>query len=340
MKLPKTPTLTAADFDFHLPPELIAQHPCQPRDHARLLVLERSSGAISHQRFDAISTYFKPGDVLVLNDSRVIPARLHGTKATGGAVEIFLLRKLAGRTWQVMIRGKVAVGQRVTLTPKVVATVTEREDELWHVEFNVTDAAVLRLGETPLPPYIKSRSKPADYQTVYAANPGSVAAPTAGLHFTKRLLARLQRQGVIIVHVTLHVGLGTFQPVKVERLTDHQMHTEYAVLSAAAARTINAARGQGKRVIACGTTAVRTLESLADKHGRLTPGAVWTNIFIYPGYTFKVIDGLITNFHLPQSTLLMLVAAFAGHATIQAAYQTAIAEKYRFYSFGDAMLIT
>ena len=352
-----------SDFDYKLPDSLIATSPVEPRDHARLLVLDRKTKTINHQRFDDIVGYFNSGDVLVLNNSKVIPARLHGTKASGGRVEIFLIKKTLphnitpplqqGRNpWTVLIKGKVSVGSVITLAPKITAIIKNKdEDGTCEVIFNVSDKKLFALGETPLPPYIHNTVALKDYQTVYAKSEGSVAAPTAGLHFTKRLMTKLERKGVKIVYVTLHVGLGTFQPVRTENITDHQMHSEWAEISKTTAKTINAAKKKGCRIIACGTTAVRTLESFAitipssppvksgDLHLKLDSGSKWTNIFMYPGYQFKIVDGMITNFHLPKSSLIMLVSAFAGYDLTMKTYETAIKNKYRFYSFGDAMLI-
>lgn len=336
------------DFDYHLPPELIAQRPVEPRDASRLLVLHRNSGRLEHRRFYELPLYLKLGDVLVLNDTRVIPARLLGKKAkTGGQVEVFLLKPLGGDCWEVLVRP----GRRVPPGTELIfgggelrAKVLDRTPQGGRlVEFEYEgkwEEVIERLGEVPLPPYIKEKlPDPERYQTVYASKPGSVAAPTAGLHFTPRLLKELEEKGIKIVYILLHVGLGTFRPVREEVVEKHKMHAEYFRVDEGAARTINEARRQGGRVIAVGTTVVRTLETVATPEGDIKPGEGLTELFIYPGYRFKAVDGLITNFHLPRSTLLMLVCAFAGREKILEAYQVAIKERYRFYSFGDAMLI-
>jgi len=343
-----------SDFDYHLPPGLIAQKPTSPRDAARLLILNKATGDISHRHFFDLQEILTAGDVLVFNDSKVIPARFLGKKETGGKVEVFLLQKTKpipaspfkkGRknpknTWQCLIGGRIKIGQKIILGENIFAWPRNRlEDNIWLVEFNVDKKKLFALGQTPLPPYIKTLAKLADYQTVYAKSEGSVAAPTAGLHFTKRLMAKLKKQGVQIEFVTLHVGLGTFLPVKTENILEHKMHSEWAQIDAATAKKMNQAKSQGKRIIAVGTTALRVLESFGDVSGYLRSGEKPTDIFIYPGYRFKFVDALITNFHLPKSTLLMLVAALAGKKNIDFAYAQAIRKKYRFYSFGDGMLI-
>lgn len=336
------------DFDYHLPPELIAQRPVEPRDASRLLVLHRNSGRLEHRRFYELPLYLKPGDVLVLNDTRVIPARLWGKKAkTGGQVEVFLLKPLGGDCWEALVRPgrRVPPGTELIFGGgKLRAKVLKRTPQGGRlVEFEYEgkwEEVIERLGEVPLPPYIKEKlPDPERYQTVYASKPGSVAAPTAGLHFTPRLLKELEEKGIKIVYILLHVGLGTFRPVREEVVEKHKMHAEYFRVDEGAARTINEARRQGGRVIAVGTTVVRTLETVATPEGDIKPGEGLTELFIYPGYRFKAVEGLITNFHLPRSTLLMLVCAFAGREKILEAYQVAIKERYRFYSFGDAMLI-
>lgn len=339
MKRPSAHKLS--DFDYHLPKKLIAHYPVTPRDHARLLVVHRGNNKQEHRRFDDISEHLTAGDVLVINNSKVIPARFHGTKETGGKIEIFLLTKTKPKTWEAMIRGSVKSGSIISINKKINATLIEKGtvSGLWIVKFNVDDATLFKAGETPLPPYIDSTAPMQEYQTVYAKDAGSVAAPTAGLHFTKKLLAQLKKKGVIIVEITLHVGLGTFQPVKTENITEHQMHHELASITTKAAQQINRAKRDGKRIIACGTTSVRTLETFATKGGTVKAGKQWTNIFIYPGYTFKIVDGIITNFHLPKSSLIMLVSAFLGYERTMRVYKLAINKKYRFYSFGDAMLL-
>lgn len=336
------------DFDYYLPPELIAQHPVEPRDTSRLLVLHRESERLEHRRFYDLPLYLRPGDILVLNDTRVIPARLLGKKAgTGGQVEVLLLRPLWGNCWEVLVRP----GRRIPPGTEILfgkgelwAKVLDRTPQGGRlVEFQYEgewEEILERLGEVPLPPYIKEKlSDPERYQTVYASRPGSVAAPTAGLHFTPQLLKELKEKGIKIVYILLHVGLGTFRPVREEMVENHRMHAEYFYVDEEAARTINEARRQGGRVIAVGTTVVRTLETVATPEGEIKPRDGFTELFIYPGYRFKAVDALITNFHLPRSTLLMLVCAFAGRERVLEAYQVAIKERYRFYSFGDAMLI-
>jgi len=342
-----------ADFAYHLPPELIAQQPVKPRDHSRLLLLDKRTGQTAHRHFYDLADYLKPGDLLVLNDSKVFPARLAGRKeTTGGAVEIFLHRPLpaSGRRniWEALIGGRVRAGGRIMLAGGLQATaLQDNRDGTWQVAFNFGGRrfwqTINRVGQVPLPPYIKrARQLTGDrtsYQTVYANDRriGSVAAPTAGLHFTKRLLKKIQAKGVKITYVTLHVGLGTFAPVKTENLADHQMHREFVSLSRQAAQAILQARRSGGRVIAVGTTSCRSLESW---NGRAAGQSFWTDIFIRPGYRFKVVDALVTNFHLPKSTLLMLVSALAGKDNVDRAYRLAIRQKYRFFSYGDAMFIS
>ena len=357
----KKNSLTLRQFDYHLPPQLISQQPLKPRDRARLLILQRNSGKLAQQHFYDLPEILKPGEVLVFNDSRVIPARLLGKKVTGGKVEIFLLKKLRNKeikklreninanVWEVIIGGKVDLGQKIFLNKKVEAIVLKKiKDNLWEAFFNCSDKKLFSIGQTPLPPYIKKKSSLADYQTIFAKRAGSVAAPTAGLHFTKRLLTKLKQRGVQLEYLTLHVGLGTFAPVKTENILEHKMHSELAIIDAATARRLNRAKREGRQIIAVGTTSVRTLESFAAKREFIKPGSAWTDIFIYPGYKFKFVDQIITNFHLPKSTLLLLVAAFcgqgrkkpgAGIALVKRAYQEAIKKHYKFFSFGDGMLI-
>ncbi len=312
-------SLTLKDFDFNLPGSLIAQESVRPRDHSRLLVLDKKTGQIEHKHFYDIVDYFQEGDVLVMNNSKVIKARLHGTKKTGGKIEVFLLKNLEENTWECMFRGKAKEGMEINFENGFEGKVINNNQ----VEFN--KSGITEVGETPLPPYIKKKAELQDYQTVYAKEEGSVAAPTAGLHFTEELLEKLRDKGVRIEEVTLHVGLGTFAPVREEDITKHEMHSEY-VSSPGIKKT--------GRIICVGTTSARTIESLG-----LEPGAKWTDIFIYPGYKFKHVDAMITNFHLPKSSLIMLVSALAGQENIKKAYEEAIKEKYRFYSFGDAMFI-
>jgi len=363
-------------FDYKLPKDLIAQVPTKPRDAARLLILDKKTNHIDHKYFFDLGDYLNPGDVLVLNNSKVIPARLLGYKSTGGKIEIFLLNKKfpslpslpAGRQgggqvdvadnfgqplfnlplergennniWQVLIKGKVKINQEIIFSQNIKATIIKKhDDQSWLVKFNSSDKKIFSIGHTPLPPYIKKSAKMSDYQTIYAQSFGSVAAPTAGLHFTKKLLKELKKKGVKIEYITLHVGLGTFLPVKTKYIEDHKIHSELAILNPQTAKIINQAKQSGHQIIAVGTTSARTLEAFSNHQKLLKPQSKWVNIFIYPGYKFKIIDGLITNFHLPKSTLLMLVSALAGEKNIKKAYQIAIAQKYKFFSFGDAMLI-
>ncbi|PKM87661.1 tRNA preQ1(34) S-adenosylmethionine ribosyltransferase-isomerase QueA [Candidatus Falkowbacteria bacterium HGW-Falkowbacteria-2] len=346
--------MSLIDYDYILPRELIAQEPAKPRDHARLLCVNRQSGETRHLRFDALSDELRKGDVLVVNDSKVFPARLIGTKESGGRVEIFLHHHLSEGRWECLVGGRIRPGLKIKLSNKFEASlICDQGDGTWLVDFNANGAEfykiIERIGHMPLPPYITpGKSKSADranYQTVYAddAHRGSVAAPTAGLHFTERLLKKIRERGVKVVHVTLHVGLGTFAGVKSEDIRKHEMHSELAMISKSSAREIMKAKSEGRRVIAVGTTACRVLESYgqAVAKNELAMGEAyeaWTSIFIYPGYKFQVIDGLITNFHLPKSSLIMLVSAFAGYEKTMATYQLAIAEKYRFYSYGDAVI--
>lgn len=344
--------MQTSDFHYHLPQSLIAQKPCKPRDHARLMVLHRTSTVLStelstvlaHTRFDALPELLQPGDVLVFNNSKVIKARLVGKKDTGGKMEVFLLRRVAGLRWEVLVGGKGArSGKRIIFGRAFFCTLQKHDENRWIAEFNLQGKsfhdALETYGHVPLPPYIKTSSRFSDYQTVYAAKEGSVAAPTAGLHFTPRLLRALQKRGIGCEYITLHVGLGTFQSVKTDRIEDHIMHAEFAEISARTAARLNKAKKQGRRIIAVGTTSVRTLEAFTNKRGILQSGARDVNIFIYPGYDFRFVNGVITNFHLPQSSLLMLVSAFAGREKVMRAYEVAKQKNYRFYSFGDAMLI-
>ncbi len=336
------------DYDFHLPPELIAQAPLPLRDRSRLLVLRREGGRLEHRQFTDIADYLQPDDCLVLNDTKVLPARLFGKKTDSGLqVEVVLLHQSSLDQWEVLVRPgrRVKVGAELSfgdgeLTAEVIGN-TEAGGRVLRFHYQGQFMAILdRLGQMPLPPYIRHTLQDKDrYQTVYARELGSAAAPTAGLHFTPSLLQQLAQQGVQIAKLTLHVGLGTFRPVKVEDIEQHQMHAEFYTLTAETAVTINQAHQQGRKVIAVGTTAARTLETLGREDGTVAAGSGWTDIFIYPGYRFKVLDGLVTNFHLPKSTLIMLVSALAGRDAVLRAYQSAISERYRFYSFGDAMLI-
>ncbi len=340
--------LKTKDFDYDLPEELIAQTPVEPRDASRLLTLNKRTGEISHTHFRNITEWLRPGDCLVLNDSRVLPARIYGVKeGTGAHVEFLLLTNHGADTWEVLCKpGKRAkVGTRFTfgdglLTGEVIA-VQEDGNRLVHFHFQGNFFAILdQIGQMPLPPYIKEKLQDQErYQTVYSREVGSAAAPTAGLHFTPELLKAVRDMGVSTAFVTLHVGLGTFRPVSAERVADHKMHSEHYHLPQETADIINRTKANGGRIISVGTTSCRTLESVAAKEGCIRESEGWTDIFIYPGFQFKVLDGLITNFHLPQSTLIMLVSALAGYDHIMNAYRVAVQEKYRFFSFGDAMFI-
>ena len=336
-----------SDFNFDLPQELIAQTPLDRRDGSRLMCLDRETGQIEHRFFYELPSLLRPGDCLVMNDSKVIPARLFGVRPTGGSVEVVLLRDLGNREWECLTRPgrKTQPGTHITFGDgELTAEVVGAEDDgnkILRFSYDGVFLEILdRLGQMPLPPYIKTQLRDKDrYQTVYAKDPGSAAAPTAGLHFTPELLDSLREKGVKLCWITLHVGLGTFRPVKEENIEDHPMHSEFCMISPETAQTVNAVRSAGGRVIAVGTTSCRTLESFADENGRLSPKSGWTDIFIYPGYRFKAIDALITNFHLPESTLIMLVSALAGRENVLYAYKCAVEERYRFFSFGDAMFI-
>ena len=335
------------DFYYDLPEELIAQTPLQQRDASRLMVLNRATGAITHRHFHDIIDYLHPGDCLVLNDSRVLPARLLGHRPTGGAVEVLLLRDLGDNKWECLCKPgkKMREGDTVSFGDgELTATVCQvQEDGNRIVEFHYEGIfleVLERLGKMPLPPYIKAELKDQErYQTVYSREIGSAAAPTAGLHFTQELLDKIRAKGIKTAFVTLHVGLGTFRPVKAEDVLEHHMHSELCMMSQETAAILNETKASGGRVICVGTTSCRTLESLVGDDGTFTAKSRWTDIFIYPGYQFKAMDGLITNFHLPESTLVMLVSAFAGREAVLNAYQKAVEERYRFFSFGDAMLI-
>lgn len=335
------------DFYYELPEELIAQTPLEKRDDSRLMVLSRETGEVAHKHFYDIIDYLNPGDCLVMNDSRVLPARLLGHRPTGGAVEVLLLRDLGDKRWECLCKPgrKMQVGSEVSFGGgELTAVVREvREDGNRVVEFKYEGIfleVLERLGKMPLPPYIKEELQDQErYQTVYSREVGSAAAPTAGLHFTKELLEKIREKGVKEAFVTLHVGLGTFRPVKAEEITDHHMHAELCMMNAETAKVLNETKQNGGRIICVGTTSCRTLESLVNEDGTFAAKSKWTEIFIYPGYTFKAMDGLITNFHLPESTLVMLVSAFAGREHVLHAYQEAVAARYRFFSFGDAMCI-
>ena len=335
-----------SDFYYDLPKELIAQHPAEQRDHARLMLYDRQSGAVEHKHFYDLIDELHKGDVLVFNDSRVIPARLYGKKSpTGGKVEVLLLTPVGEDTWEVLVKpGKRALPGAVIEFPEgLTCQILDRTDfggRIVKFEYDgVFDDIIDKIGEMPLPPYIHEKLEdPDEYQTVYARERGSAAAPTAGLHFTDELLERIKAKGVELVFVTLHVGLGTFRPVEEENIEDHEMHSEFYSITEEAAQTINRAKAEGRRIVAVGTTSIRTLES-AGTTGMLQAGAGWTNIFIYPGYTFHIVDALVTNFHLPESTLLMLISAMSTREKILKAYEIAVQEKYRFFSFSDAMFI-
>jgi len=337
-----------SDFDYYLPGELIAQEPVADRDFSRLMVVRLGREGFEHRSFTDLCDYLEPGDTLVINDTKVIPARLMGCKErTGARMEVLLLKQLDAKRWEALVRpgkkaraGTTVIFKKDLLACRVLSD-TDYGGRVVEMDFEGPFEEILdELGVMPLPPYIKKPLLDKDrYQTIYARLAGSAAAPTAGLHFSEDLLGRIREMGVTVVPVLLHVGLGTFRPVKVEDITRHRMHEEYYEVSAETAAAIAAARDRGGRVIAVGTTTARCLESAADENGRLCPGSGWTGIFIYPGYKFKVINGMVTNFHLPKSTLLMMVSALAGREKIMAAYKEAVERRYRFFSFGDAMLI-
>ena len=340
--------MKTSDFYYDLPKELIAQDPLEDRSASRLMHLNKETGEYEHGHFRDILKYLKPGDCLVINDTKVIPARLYGSKVgTDAAIEILLLKRRENDIWETLVKPgkKCKVGTVISfgdgiLTGEVVDIVDEGNRLIQFHYDGIFEEILDQLGEMPLPPYITHKLQDKNrYQTVYAKHEGSAAAPTAGLHFTKELLQQVRDAGVKIAHVTLHVGLGTFRPVKVEDVTQHHMHSEFYVVEEDQAKLINDTKAAGGRVIAVGTTSCRTLESATGEDGILKAGSGWTEIFIYPGYRFKMIDGLITNFHLPESTLVMLVSALAGKEHIMAAYEEAVREKYRFFSFGDAMMI-
>lgn len=334
------------DFTYELPQELIAQHPMEPRDHSRLLVVDKNTGTVEHRHFYDLCEYLRPDDLLVFNDTRVIPARLHGVKDTGARVEVFLLTRLDSTDWEVLVKPgrKLRVGAKIKFSDELACEIIDDTDFGGRVARfcyeGVFEEILDRLGETPLPPYITEPLEDKErYQTVYSRENGSAAAPTAGLHFTNELLEKIKAIGCEAVFVTLHVGLGTFRPVSVEDINDHVMHREFYSVSPQAAAAINKAKAEGRRIVAVGTTAVRTLEA-AGESGEMKAGGNWTKIFIYPGYRFRLVDALVTNFHLPQSTLLMLVSALSTREIMLATYDEAVRERYRFFSFGDAMFIT
>ena len=340
--------MKTSDFGYELPPELIAQDPLEDRSSSRLLILNKENGVISDEHFTDITRHLKAGDTLVINNTKVLPARLFGVKKdTGASVEILLLKRLESDLWECLVRPgkKCRPGAEIVfggglLTGTIEEVVEEGNRRIRFSFDGIFEEILDQLGEMPLPPYITHKLKDKNrYQTVYAKEEGSAAAPTAGLHFTNELLESIREMGVNIAHVTLHVGLGTFRPVKVEDVTKHHMHSEYCIVEPDQAQLINETKKRGGRVICVGTTSCRTLESMAGEDGMVHSGGRWTDIFIYPGYRFKVMDALITNFHLPESTLIMLVSAFAGKEHIMNAYKHAVEERYRFFSFGDAMFI-
>ena len=340
--------MKTSDFNFDLPEELIAQHPLEKRDTSRLMVLDKATGEIEHRHFYDVLDYLNAGDTLVLNNTRVLPARLIGEKeGTGGKIEFLLLRRIEGDKWECLAKpGKRAkIGTVFTfgegkLKCKVVDIIEEGNRIIEFMYDGIFEQVLDELGEMPLPPYITERLEDKErYQTVYSKEKGSAAAPTAGLHFTEELLTKVREKGVNIAYVTLHVGLGTFRPVKVDDVNEHVMHSEYYHLDAENAKIINDTKKNGGRIISVGTTSTRTLETIGDENGMVSEQSGWTNIFIYPGYKFKVVDNLITNFHLPESTLIMLVSALAGKNHVMNAYNEAVKERYRFFSFGDSMII-
>jgi len=339
--------MRTSDFNYFLPEELIAQTPIERRDGSRLLHLDKKTGEIEHRHFYDLPLYLRKGDCLVLNDSRVLPARLIGRRETGGVVEVVLLRDMGGGVWECLTRPgrKTKPGTELVFgdgeLTATVASACEDGNRLLRFHYEGIFLEVLeRLGKMPLPPYIKEELQDKErYQTVYSRELGSAAAPTAGLHFTEALLDKIARQGVSICYVTLHVGLGTFRPVKSENIENHEMHSEFCIIPDETAKTVNETNKNGGRIISVGTTSCRTLESFANEDGTLSAASGWTDIFIFPGYRFKCIDALVTNFHLPESTLIMLVSALAGRENVLNAYEKAVEERYRFFSFGDAMII-
>ena len=345
-----TQTLQTKDFDFELPEELIAQTPIEPRDASRLMVLDKTTGEIEHRHFHDITEYLNEGDCLVLNNSRVLPARIYGIKnETGAHVEFLLLKNCGDDVWEALAgpgkRAKVGTSFMFEGSSMTCEVIEVKDDGNRMIRFHYDKGTNFfteldKIGQMPLPPYIHEQLQdPERYQTVYSRANGSAAAPTAGLHFTKELLEKLQAQGVNLAYVTLHVGLGTFRPVKAEEITDHHMHSEFCMMSAQTAKLLNETHQSGHRIVCVGTTSCRTVESLVESDGTFREKSAWTEIFIYPGYWFKALDALITNFHLPESTLVMLVSALAGRENILHAYNVAVQEKYRFFSFGDAMFI-
>ena len=338
-----------SEFNYNLSREMIAQKPASPRDSSKLMLVNYQSKKISNHIFNELSDFLEKGDILVFNNTKVFPARLFGKKETGGKIEVFLLTHHQTNIWEVLIGGKkMKKGMKVIFSKSFECILEEKTNTgVWKVKFNCSGKKLNKLidqyGHIPIPPYIKQPDSEfklkKEYQTVYAKNRGSVAAPTAGLHFTKRILNKLKRQGVVFKYVTLHVGLGTFEPVKEDKIEDHQIHSEFGILDQATAKYLNKAQKENKRIIIVGTTAMRVVEAFANQKGILKANKKWIDIFIYPGYKFKFANNLLTNFHLPKSTLLMLISALAGKVLVKKAYRKAIQDKYRFFSFGDAMLI-
>jgi len=336
--------LSLKKFDYKLPTNLIAQKPIRPRDHSRLMILSRKNKRITHDYFYNINKYIEPNSILVANNSKVIPARLKGEKPSRGKVEILLLERLKNDCWEIVLKGKGKINLRINFNKKLFGVLKKQlSDQTWLIKFSALQEdlskALKKAGQTPTPPYIKRISNLREYQTIYAQRPGSSAAPTAGFHFTKKIIQKLKTEGIDMHFVTLHVGLGTFQPVRVKNIENHQMHSEWGEIKKSTAQLLNKAKKTQRKIIAVGTTSCRVLEAFSSSNHILRAKAKPIRTFIYPGYKFKFIDALITNFHLPKSTLLMLVSAFAGRKFILQAYKQAIKKKYRFYSFGDAMLI-
>ena len=338
-----------SEFNYNLPPKMIAQRPASPRDSSKLMLVNYQTNKISNHIFNELPDFLNKGDILVFNNTKVFPARLWGHKQSGGKIQIFLLTKHSKTTWNVLVGSRRRhIGLEINFAKDFKGKLVKQIDNsVWQIKFNKTgkelDNLIDKYGHVPIPPYIKNPDSEAklkkEYQTVYAQKRGSVAAPTAGLHFTNRLMTKLKKQGVVFKYVTLHVGLGTFEPVKEEKIEDHQIHSEFGILDKATANYLNKAKKDGQRIIIVGTTTVRIMEAFASQKGILKAQKKWIDIFIYPGYKFKFVSNLITNFHLPQSTLLMLISALAGKSLVKKAYQKAIQDKYRFYSFGDVMLI-
>lgn len=334
-------------FDYHLPKHLIAQSQMKPRDHSKLLVMDKSTGELQDAYFYNLLNFLDSNDVLVLNETKVFPCRLKGEKKTGGKVEVFLVKKIETNIWECLVGGHgLKIGDKIYFAKKLIGEIISEQGKIKQVKFNFVNQAFLKIveliGHTPLPPYIKTadgKQIKKDYQTVFAKSSGSVAAPTAGLHFTPALLKKIEAKGIKILKVTLHVGLGTFAPVEVEDITKHQIHSEWASIDKATAKKLNQYKKAGKKIVAVGTTAARSLEAFSNSQGVLEAGEKWVNIYIYPGVKFKFVDSLITNFHLPKSSLLFMVSAMAGREHIMHAYQHAVQNSYRFFSFGDAMLI-